>query len=157
MNEESSLARNKAAFACSTASPNLPMGMCTMRRSFFSGVSRKFISKGVCKGPLMGRVYEVSEAQVLSVELKSGSDLRAQRVDPDAFASVDHGQLSCHRQNSSLRLSSVVTMLASCASRGLLSEPWKPCLWPRIISASLQPPQFTFLSAHKQSGVSQHP
>lgn len=52
MNEESSLARKSAALACSIASPNRPIGMCTMRRSFFSGVSRKFMRSSVCKGPL---------------------------------------------------------------------------------------------------------
>ena len=40
-------AQNKAPFASSTASPNLPIGRCINRRSRFSDVSRKSIRRAV--------------------------------------------------------------------------------------------------------------
>src|SRR5689334_22872842 len=41
MYDESSHARNSAAFAISFASPKRPSGMCTSRRYFLASVSRK--------------------------------------------------------------------------------------------------------------------
>ena len=52
MYDDSSLARNKTARACSIASPNRPIGRWFIRRLSFSGVLRKSIRRGVFKGPL---------------------------------------------------------------------------------------------------------
>jgi hypothetical protein len=44
--------RKTTALACSTASPNRPMGTWVIRRSSFSAVLRKSINRGVRIGPL---------------------------------------------------------------------------------------------------------
>ena len=51
MYDESSVARNSAALAISSASPKRPIGTCTRRRCFFSSVSRKSMSSLVRSGP----------------------------------------------------------------------------------------------------------
>ena len=51
MNDESSLARNNAAFASSSACPSRPMGMCTNRRWRRAGSASSSASMGVSIGP----------------------------------------------------------------------------------------------------------
>ena len=48
-------AQKTTALACSTASPNRPIGTWFIRLPSFSGVLRKSISNGVRIGPLMGQ------------------------------------------------------------------------------------------------------
>lgn len=61
------------ALACSTASPNLPMGTCTIRLFNFSGVLRKSIKRGVRIGPgqrelnrIPSRAWTIASSRVMA-------------------------------------------------------------------------------------------
>jgi hypothetical protein len=106
MYELSSLARKRAVRACSTASPKRPMGTWTSRRSRFSWVSRKFMSRAVGALPLTnGKVASSAHAfggvhwTVISVCAGGGGrHARAEGVDANAFAGVYRRQFTRHRQ-----------------------------------------------------------
>lgn len=65
--------RKTTALACSTASPNLPIGTCTIRLFNFSGVLRKSIKRGVRIGPgqselnrIPSRAWTIASSRVMA-------------------------------------------------------------------------------------------
>lgn len=87
--------RKRAALASSTASPNRPIGRCTRRRSFFSGVLRKSIKRAdgmkfshatrylfgkslrVLRGPLQGYEFVRTTTKGQSLKVRTGRESSA--------------------------------------------------------------------------------
>ena len=105
-------AQNKAALASSTASPKRPIGRWTNRPSRFSSVLRKSINNAVHRKlrPKSGRNFinltrhqrAPSARRLTSLRRQITNNLRAERINTDAFAGMYGGQFSWHSKNGTL-------------------------------------------------------